>query len=82
MSVDPREQWQKIQQRLQQTSRAGFQGGLPGGGAAGRGFVALVALGLGAFVLSNSIFNGTIELEIVQIDAWLMFSSGWWSPGD
>jgi len=58
MSVDPREQWQKIQQRLQQSGRAGFGGGLPSGGAAGRGFIALVAVGLGAVVLSNSIFNG------------------------
>ena len=59
MAIDPREQWEKIQRRLQ-TTRSGFGGGggLPGGGAAGRGAFGLIALGLGAVIISNSIFNG------------------------
>ena len=57
MSYDPREHFQQIQRTIQQRGR-GF-GGLPGGGgAAGRGVLALVALGVGGVVLSNSIFNG------------------------
>ncbi|RVX72434.1 Prohibitin-2 [Exophiala mesophila] len=56
MSYDPREHFQQIQRTIQQRGR-GF-GGLPGGGgAAGRGVLALVALGVGGVVLSNSIFN-------------------------
>ncbi len=30
---------------------------MPGGGAAGRGLVGLIALGVGATILSNSLFN-------------------------
>ncbi|KIV90196.1 hypothetical protein PV10_07527 [Exophiala mesophila] len=55
MSYDPREHFQQIQRTIQQRGR-GF-GGVPGGGAAGRGILALVALGVGGVVLSNSIFN-------------------------
>jgi len=56
MSYDPREHFQQIQRTLQQRRGQGF-GGVPGGGAAGRGIVALVGLGVVGVVLSNSIFN-------------------------
>ncbi|EXJ95207.1 prohibitin-2 [Capronia coronata CBS 617.96] len=57
MSYDPREHFQQIQRSLQQRSGRGF-GGMPGGGgAAGRGVLALVGLGVAGVVISNSIFN-------------------------
>ncbi|KAL6244904.1 Prohibitin-2, subunit of the prohibitin complex (Phb1p-Phb2p) [Rhinocladiella similis] len=56
MSYDPREHFQQIQRTLQQRRGQGF-GGVPGGGAAGRGLVALIGLGIAGVVLSNSIFN-------------------------
>ncbi|KAI1611631.1 band 7 family-domain-containing protein [Exophiala viscosa] len=56
MSYDPREHFQQIQRTLQQRRGQGF-GGVPGGGAAGRGIVALIGLGVAGVVLSNSIFN-------------------------
>lgn len=65
MSYDPREHFQQIQRTIQQRGR-GF-GGLPGGGgAAGRGVLALIALGVGGVVLSNSIFNGKQASVIVR----------------
>lgn len=48
---------QRLQRAIQQRQSAGFGGGMPGGGAAGRGIFGLVALGVGAVILSNSIFN-------------------------
>lgn len=66
MAMDPREQWERLQRRLQ-TSRQGFAaggGGLPGGGAAGRGALGLIALGIGAVIISNSIFNGKNHTSI------------------
>lgn len=43
---------------MQQRGGSGF-GRMPsGGGAAGRGILALIGLGIGGVVLSNSIFNG------------------------
>ncbi|OAP58234.1 hypothetical protein AYL99_07324 [Fonsecaea erecta] len=56
MSYDPREHFQQIQRTLQQRRGQGF-GGLPGGGAAGRGIFALISLGVAGVVLSNSLFN-------------------------
>jgi len=56
MSYDPREHFQQIQRTLQQRRGQGF-GGVPGGGAAGRGIIALIGLGVAGVVLSNSIFN-------------------------
>jgi hypothetical protein len=57
MSYDPREHFQQIQRTLQQ--RRGQLGGLPGGGgAAGRGILALVGLGVVGVIASNALFNG------------------------
>ncbi|EXJ89218.1 hypothetical protein A1O3_02284 [Capronia epimyces CBS 606.96] len=57
MSYDPREHFQQIQRTLQQRSGRGF-GGVPGGGgAAGRGLLALIGAGVAGVVISNSIFN-------------------------
>ena len=53
---DPREQFQRLQRSLQQSSKGGFGGG--GGGPAGRGIVALVGLGVAGVIISNSLFNG------------------------
>lgn len=58
MAGDPRETWARLQQSLQQ-QRA--KGGFPGGGSPRRAFGgagALIALGLGAYVFMNSLFNG------------------------
>jgi len=58
MAQDPRETLQRLQRMLQQRSRAGFGGGgMPGGNMGrilGPGVVALV---IGGFILSNSLFN-------------------------
>lgn len=62
MAYDPREHFQKIQRTLQQRGGGGF-GGVPGGGAAGKGLLGLIALGVGTIVISNSIFNGMIGLS-------------------
>lgn len=56
MAQDPREYMQRLQRALQQRQSAGF-GGMPGGGAAGRGVLGLIALGVGGVIISNSIFN-------------------------
>ncbi len=61
MSYDPREHFQQIQRTLQQRRGQGF-GGVPGGGAAGRGILALIGLGVASVVVSNSIFNGMLVL--------------------
>ncbi|KLJ05550.1 hypothetical protein EMPG_10947 [Blastomyces silverae] len=60
MAGDPRETWARLQQSLQQQrAKGGFGGGFPGGspkkafGSAG----ALIAVGLGAYVFMNSLFN-------------------------
>ena len=42
---------------LQNRSRSGFGGGAPRGGGAGA-TAGLILLGLGGWVLSNSLFNG------------------------
>lgn len=49
---------QRLQRAIQQRGGAGgaFGGGMPGP-AAGRGIAGLVLLGIGAVVVSNSIFN-------------------------
>ncbi|EHY58141.1 Prohibitin-2, subunit of the prohibitin complex (Phb1p-Phb2p) [Exophiala dermatitidis] len=57
MSYDPREHFQQIQRTLQQRSGRGFQGVPGGGGAAGRGLLALIGVGVAGVVISNSIFN-------------------------
>jgi len=57
MAQDPREAWQRLQRTLQQRGRAGFSGGFPGGNAGkifGPGIIAVV---IGGFILSNSLFN-------------------------
>lgn len=57
MSRIPKEQWERLQVILQNRGRyGGFPSG--GGGRGGVGAAALVTLGLGAYVLSNSLFNG------------------------
>lgn len=48
---------QRLQRAIQQRGAGGFGGGMPSGGAAGRGIFGLVALGVGATILSNSLFN-------------------------
>lgn len=60
MSYDPREHFQQLQRTLQQRRGQGF-GGVPGGGAAGRGIVALVGLGIAFVVVNNSLFNGSFQ---------------------
>lgn len=57
MAQDPREYMQRLQRAIQQRGQGGFGGGLPSGGAAGRGLFGLIALGIGASILSNSLFN-------------------------
>lgn len=57
MAQDPREYMQRLQRMVQQRQGQGFGGGLPGGGAAGRGVGLLIGLGLLGFVASNSLFN-------------------------
>jgi prohibitin 2 len=59
MSQDPRETLRKLQQTLQQRTRNGFggSGGMPGGAQA-RPLAALILLGIGGYIVSNSIFNG------------------------
>ncbi|KAK5087473.1 Prohibitin-2, subunit of the prohibitin complex (Phb1p-Phb2p) [Lithohypha guttulata] len=57
MAQDPREYMQRLQRAIQQRGQSGFGGGLPSGGAAGRGLFGLIALGVGATILSNSLFN-------------------------
>ncbi|KAF3480331.1 prohibitin-2 [Arthroderma uncinatum] len=54
--TDPRETWQKLQNAIQQKGRGGF-GGFPAGGKAFGGAGLLIALGVGGYVLSNSLFN-------------------------
>jgi prohibitin 2 len=59
MAYDPREHLQRLQRTLQQRGGGGGGfGGVPGGAAAGRGVLGLIALGIGGVILSNSIFNG------------------------
>jgi len=60
MSQDPRETIRKLQQTLQQRTRNRFggSGGMPGG-AQLRPLAALILLGIGGYIVSNSLFNGT-----------------------
>ncbi|EEP76118.1 prohibitin-2 [Uncinocarpus reesii 1704] len=56
--ADPRETWQRLQTALQQRGRGGPFGRMPGGGGrAAGGIGALIALGLGGYLISNSLFN-------------------------
>lgn len=46
---------------------------MPGGGNAGRGIIGLIALGVGAVVISNSIFNvdgGHRAIKYTRIGMW------------
>lgn len=54
--ADPRETWQRLQSSLQKTRGGGFGGGVPP--KAFGGTAALIVLGLGAYGLTNSLFNG------------------------
>ena len=57
MAQDPREYMQRLQRAIQ-SRQGGFGGGsFPSGGAGGRGVAGLVLLGIGAVVVSNSLFN-------------------------
>jgi prohibitin 2 len=59
MAGDPRETWQRLQNTLQQRGRAGFGPGF--GGSPRRAFGgagALILLGVGGYIISNSLFNG------------------------
>lgn len=61
MTSNPREQWERLQLMLQNRGKRGFGwGGIPGGGPRGNfGLVgSAILLGLGGYVLSNSLFNG------------------------
>lgn len=62
-----RQNFEEIQRQLQKRSRQ-FGGGMPGGGGpkALGGLVGFVLLGGGAFVLSNSLFNGKYCQQINQ----------------
>jgi len=59
MAGDPRETWQRLQNTLQQRGRAGFGPGFPGGSPrrAFGGAGALILLGVGGYIISNSLFN-------------------------
>ncbi|OJD14119.1 prohibitin-2 [Emergomyces pasteurianus Ep9510] len=61
MAGDPRETWARLQMSLQrQRAKGGFGGGFPGGGSPKKAFGgagALIAVGLGAYVFMNSLFN-------------------------
>jgi len=63
MSQNQREAWERLQMMLQQR-RSGFRGGFPSGGRGGMGVGAIVLVGLGAWALSNSLFNGMIALIV------------------
>lgn len=56
MGQDPKEAWRKLQQTLQQRGGGNPLGGNPRNFLGGAG--ALILLGGGAVVLSNSLFNG------------------------
>ncbi|KAJ5605519.1 hypothetical protein N7510_008300 [Penicillium lagena] len=57
MSQNQREAWERLQMMLQQR-KGGFGGGFPsGGGRGGLGVGAIVLVGLGAWAVSNSLFN-------------------------
>lgn len=75
MSQDPRDTIRKLQQVLQQRTRNGFGGGVGGmpGGAQARPLIGLVLLAVGGFVISKSIFNGSItEYARLIEQRWLM----------
>ncbi|KAJ5684549.1 Prohibitin-2 [Penicillium sp. IBT 18751x] len=56
MSQNQREAWERVQLMLQK--RKGNFGGIPGGGrGGGMGLAGLVLLGVGAWAVSNSLFN-------------------------
>ncbi|KAK2879375.1 Prohibitin-2, subunit of the prohibitin complex (Phb1p-Phb2p) [Arthroderma sp. PD_2] len=54
--TDPRETWQKLQNAIQRRGAGGF-GGFPSGGKAFGGAGLLIAIGVGSYVLTNSLFN-------------------------
>lgn len=57
----PGDTWRNLQKHLQNAQQRGRFGGSPGGSPRGiGGAVALLALGGGAVVLSNSLFNGMV----------------------
>lgn len=64
MSQNQREAWERVQLMLQK--RKGNFGGFPGGGGrGGMGFAgSLIILGVGAWAVSNSLFNGMKDLDL------------------
>jgi prohibitin 2 len=64
MSQNQREAWERVQLMLQK--RKGNFGGFPGGGGrGGMGFAGtLIILGVGAWAVSNSLFNGMKDLHL------------------
>lgn len=70
MTQNPREQWERLQLILKQRgARGGFGfGGFPsGGGRGGLGLAAAILVGGGFWVLSNSLFNGEIPVDVVLL---------------
>lgn len=55
MAQNPREHLERLQMMLRQRGGRGFGGGPPGGF---RSIAGLAALGLGAVLVSDSLFNG------------------------
>lgn len=66
MSQNQREAWEKVQMMLQKR-RAGFGGFPSGGGRGGMGLLgSVVVLGIGTWVVSNSLFNGMQSLAFLS----------------
>jgi hypothetical protein len=72
--MDPREQFERIQRTLQARGR-GLGGGAAGPG--GRAFGGLILLAGAGVILSNSLFNGTMD-NVLHLRRILIRSSRGW----